>query len=269
MHKSRARCFGVSDQRHNAAVGSCPAGEPNWTGTLAPLRGQQVTCGLKGVRRRCPTSSAASAHMRVVESSDARAVCTGVRPDRRLLPARPRRSTDRLGRLGRRGLHDLSRRHLGGQRHPAQHRPRRAPRVAGEHRGDRAGVQSGELHRAGRRDARGASGEVVIHSWKDAIPGRRIPAAVLIQIINTKSRYRPFAVLRPAGQAVLRRLHQRGLERCGPVPRVEPLVGGDVPVRRPLRPGGRPPQPFVADPPALGAVRAGPPAGRGRSCSPG
>ena len=58
----------------------------------------------------------------------------------------------------------------------------------------------------------GASGEVVIHSWKDAIrlADASRPAVPCIQIINTKSRYRPFAVLRPAGRAVLRRLHQRG-----------------------------------------------------------
>ena len=32
---------GVSDRRRNAAVGSCPADEPNWTGTPAQLWGQQ------------------------------------------------------------------------------------------------------------------------------------------------------------------------------------------------------------------------------------
>jgi hypothetical protein len=36
----------------NAAVGLRPAGEPNWTGTLAQLWGQQVTCGPAARARR-------------------------------------------------------------------------------------------------------------------------------------------------------------------------------------------------------------------------
>ena len=44
---NRLRCC-RTDAR-NAAVGSCPAGEPNWTGTPARLWGQQIACGLMAI----------------------------------------------------------------------------------------------------------------------------------------------------------------------------------------------------------------------------
>ena len=47
-----------------------------------------------------------------------------------------------------------------------------------------------------------AAGDSATYSWKDATPPKRPgkPAVPCIQLINTKSRYKPFSILRPEDQ---------------------------------------------------------------------
>ena len=100
-----------------------------------------------------------------------------------------------------------------------------------------------------------AEGTSTTYSWEHATPPANPgkPVGACIQIINTKSRFKPFAMLRPHDRPSFD-IYAGEVPRREHLPLVEPLARGDLPLRRPLRHGRRPPEPLVAGPPQVGRL---------------